>query len=72
MDANGLDQVQNLKWEYSPFSIWLLHNKIHLISPGCFRPSIALQVQNRDLEYQSFIHSFNMDIAYTLTEFNVC
>ena len=32
----------------------MIHNKIHLISPGCPRPNISLQVQNRDLEHQPF------------------
>ena len=33
----------------------MIHNKIHLISPGCSRPSIALQVQNGGLKHHSFI-----------------
>ena len=36
----------------------MIRNKIHLFSPGCMRPSIALQVLNRDLKHHSFIHSF--------------
>ena len=32
----------------------MLHNKIHLTSPSCPLPSIALQVQNRGLKHQSF------------------
>ena len=32
----------------------MIHNKIHLISPGCPRPGIALQVQNRSLQHHSF------------------
>ena len=33
----------------------MIHIKIHLISPGCPRPSIALQVQNRGLKQFHFI-----------------
>ena len=32
----------------------IIHNKIHLISPGCPLPSIALQVQDRGLKHYSF------------------
>ena len=32
----------------------MICNKIHLISPGCSRPSIALQVKNCGLKHQSF------------------
>ena len=32
----------------------MIHNKIHLIRPGCFRPSIALTVQNHGLKHHSF------------------
>ena len=32
----------------------MIHNKIHFSSPGCPRPSIALQMQNRDLKHHSF------------------
>ena len=31
------------------------HNKIHLIRPGCLRPSTAVTVQKRGLKHQSFI-----------------
>ena len=41
----------------------MIHNKIHLIRPGCLRPSIALTVQNRGLKHQSFIHHVNQSIA---------
>ena len=34
----------------------MIHNEIHLISPGCPRPSIALQMQNRGLKRHSFIN----------------
>ena len=33
----------------------MIHNKIHLISPCCPRPSITLQVQNCGLKHQSFL-----------------
>ena len=36
----------------------MIHAKIHLISRGCPRSSIALQVQNRGLKHHSFIYSF--------------
>ena len=36
----------------------MIHNKIHLISPCCPRPSIASTVQSRGLKHHSFIHSF--------------
>ena len=36
----------------------MVHDKIHLIRPGCLRPSIALTVQNRGLKHQSFIYLF--------------
>ena len=32
-----------------------IHNKIHSISTGCPRPSIALEVQNCGLKHQSFV-----------------
>ena len=32
----------------------MIHYKIHIISPGCPRPGIVLQVQNRGLKHQSF------------------
>ena len=32
----------------------MIHNKIHPISPGCPRPSIALQVQTHGLKHHSF------------------
>ena len=32
----------------------VIRNNIHLISPGCPRPSVAFQVQNRGLKYHSF------------------
>ena len=35
-----------------------IHNKFHLICPGCLHPSIALTVQNRGLKHRSF-HSLN-------------
>ena len=33
----------------------MIHNKIHLIRPGCLQPSIALTVQNRGLKHHPFI-----------------
>ena len=36
----------------------MIHNKIHLIRPGCLRLSIVLAVQNRGLKHHSFIHSY--------------
>ena len=30
--------------------------EIHLIRPGCLRPSITLTVQYRGLKHQSFVH----------------
>ena len=38
------------------------HNKIQLISAGCPRSSIALQVQNHDLKHHSFLKKWY--IAY--------
>ena len=32
----------------------MIHNKIHLLSPGCLRPRVAFQVQNHGLKRQSF------------------
>ena len=48
-----------------------IHNKIHLIIPGCPRPSIALQEQNRGLKHQSFIRCeehiiFNIKSIYII------
>ena len=34
----------------------MIHNKFYPISSGCPRPSIALQVHNRDLKHHLFIH----------------
>ena len=40
----------------------MIRNKIHLISPGCPHPSIALQVQNRGLKQNSFISNHNLSV----------
>ena len=47
------------------------HNKIHSIRPGCFRPSIALTMQNRGLRQQMHFISFapELDLRCTLLEF---
>ena len=38
----------------------MIHNKLHLIRPGCLQPSTALTEQIRGLKYQSFIvHSIS-------------
>ena len=39
----------------------MIHNKIHLISPSCLRPSIALIVQNRGLNHHQPIALFTYD-----------
>ena len=44
----------------------MIHNKIHLISPGCPRPNIALQMQNRSLKHDSF-HFISVDVAMMQT-----
>ena len=41
----------------------MIHYKIHLSSPGCPRPSIALQVQNRGLAKTPFI-SFDQEYMF--------
>ena len=43
----------------------MIHNKIHVICPGCLRPSIALTVQKRGLKHHSFIHSFIHSTLWT-------
>ena len=45
----------------------MIHNKIHLIRPGCLRPCIALTVQNCGLKQQSFHFIFFVCESY-LTE----
>ena len=32
----------------------MVHNKVHLIRPGCLGPNIDLAKQNRGLKHQSF------------------
>ena len=46
----------------------MILNRIHLISPGCPWPRIALQVQNRGVKHQSFIPyiSKHTDILFSL------
>ena len=54
----------------------MIRNKIHLIRPGCLRPSIALTVQNRGLKHHSFIRPFihddDADLFVLLPDVNLC
>ena len=47
----------NCSWWYflTDCTRGMTYNKINLVSPGCPRPSIALQVQIRGLKHHSFI-----------------
>ena len=39
---------------YWSFTRGMIHIKLHLISPGCPKPSISLQMQNRGLKHHLF------------------
>ena len=50
----------------------MIHNKNHLIRPGCLWTIIVLTVQNRGLKNQSFIHSFCPNTTAVSSPLPIC
>ena len=48
----------------------MIHKKIHLISPGCPRPTIALTLQNCGLKHQSF-HLYKSNFGILISNISI-
>ena len=47
------ERIRGSRWTAGQ-QVDMIQNKIHLISPVCLGPSIALHVQNRGLKHKPF------------------